>query len=433
MEYTPFELPKSFLLGSATASLQIEGGDRNNNWFRWCEQKRIKDGSHCVSADDHWNRVDEDIALMKKLNHQVYRLGIEWSRIEPAKGEFDKAAVNHYRDEITKLKAAGIEPLVTLHHFSNPLWMEDAEAWTNPESIDLFVRYARFVVENLGDLVSKWVTINEPNVYLAFGYVFGLWPPGENSILKYFKGAKHMAKAHIAAYRLIHEIRKSMNKTDTQVGVAYHIRLYDPKKNTGLTRWVARNVENLFQDIFINAMTTGKFTFPIGHGYPMGKAVVADFFGINYYTRDMISFAWNPGMLFAKLDVKEDSERNDLNWEIYPEGLTRVLKKYHERFHLPILITENGTCDAKDAFRTKYIYTHLKAVKDALDAGVDVREYYHWSTMDNFEWVEGESAKFGLIEVDYSNQKRTIRRSGEFYGEALKNKAVTADMIKRYL
>jgi len=169
----PFALPEDFLLGTATASLQIEGGDRNNSWYRWVQTGHVKDGSSCIVADDHWNRVSEDIELMKQLHQQTYRMSLEWSRIEPARGQFNKDAIQHYRRELQQLTSAGIRPLVTLHHFSNPLWLEDAGAWTNPDVISLFERYTAYVVENLGDLVSDWCTINEPNVYLASGYVLG--------------------------------------------------------------------------------------------------------------------------------------------------------------------------------------------------------------------------------------------------------------------
>src|SRR5659263_51169 len=209
MTMEPFALPESFLLGTATASLQIEGGDRNNSWYHWVQTGHVKDGTSCIVADDHWNRVTEDIALMKQLHQQTYRMSLEWSRIEPARGQFDKDAMTHYRLEIQQLVNAGIRPLVTLHHFSNPLWLEDAGAWVNPDVVDLFERYTAYVVENLGDLVSDWCTINEPSIYLVKGYVMGGWPPNDISITKYFRGARNMIMAHIKSYRKIHQVRAS--------------------------------------------------------------------------------------------------------------------------------------------------------------------------------------------------------------------------------
>lgn len=433
MNIKPFSLPHDFLLGSATASLQIEGGDRNNSWYRWCEQGHIKDGSHCIVADDHWNRIDEDIHLMKKMNHQVYRMSLEWSRIEPKMGVFNDEAMEHYRDEIKKLKKAGIEPLVTLHHFSNPLWMEDREGWANPESVKWFENYTAHVVEELGEIVDDWITINEPNVYLAFGYVYGNWPPGEKSIGKYFKSARNMIHAHLKAYHKIHSIRKLMNLGKPRVGTAFHLRIYDPKRETGPNRFACRMLEWLFQDIFIAGMIDGKLMFPVGTGqYPEGKGVYSDFFGINYYTRDIVSFSLNPAQAFAKMEVKENAPINDLGWEIYPEGISRISKEMYLRYRLPIFITENGTCDSKDVIRSKYIYDHLYQISQAIDEGIPIQRYYHWSTMDNFEWIEGLSARFGLVHVNYENQKRTINRSGRFYAEVCKAKEVTPKMISKY-
>jgi beta-glucosidase len=430
-----FELPPDLMLGSATASLQIEGGDTNNSWHRWVERGHIKDKSHCIIADDHWNRYREDISLMRKMHHNVYRMSLEWSRIEPEEGTFNADAIKRYRAEIEELIRSNITPIVTLHHFSNPLWFEDSGGWLNKNAPSIFERYAQYAAYHLGDLVKNWVTINEPNVYLFFGYAEGIWPPGHNNIKEYFVGAKNMIHAHILAYHKIHEIREMAGHRETMVGAAHHIRIYDPKNKTPLDKWACNNVERFFQDIFITGMATGKTIFPIGTGnYPFGRGYYQDFFGINYYTRDLVKYTPNPARVFAELHTNPDSEKNDLGWEIYPEGLYRACRKYFERFNIPIYITENGTCDAEDRFRARYIYDHLYQVKRLLDDGIDIRCYCHWSTLDNFEWLEGLSARFGLVYVDYENrQKRKLRKSGEFYGEICKHKAVTERMIKKYL
>lgn len=428
-----FRLPKNFLFGTATAALQIEGGDRNNSWFRWCEQGHIKDGSHCILADDHWNRVAEDIDLMKKLNHQVYRMGLEWSRIEPRKGQFSTDALAHYRKEIELLVKNDIKPLVTLHHFSNPLWLEDQGGWLSEEVVGLFERFTEVVVNHIGDLVSEWITINEPNVYLAMGYVTGEWPPGEKNIIHYFKGAKYMIFSHIKAYQKIHTLRQDRGFKDTLVGVANHMRVFDPQQGTAHEKLSCYLHDLLFQDLFIDGMVAGRLIPPVGTGYPLGKGYYMDFFGLNYYTRDIISATWNPAALFGKIEVKKGVPTNDLGWEIYPEGIYRISKQYYERFRVPIFITENGICDKHDRLRARYIYDHLYQIKRLIDEGIDVQRYYHWTLMDNFEWIEGLSGRFGLIEVDFDTQARKIRKSGEFYAEMSKNKGVSRDMIKKYL
>ncbi len=431
----PFKLPDTFLLGTATASLQIEGGDTNNSWYRWSRQPgHIADGTDCTVADDHWNRIPGDVAIMKKLNVSVYRMSLEWSRIEPSEGRFDKKALDHYRDEIRRLKKAGIEPLVTLHHFSNPLWMEDSGGWTSESAIERFVRYAEAAVRHLGDLVSDWVTINEPNVYLTFGYVSGTWPPGETRIGSYLKGARVMIRAHIAAYRKIHEVRAALGYGDTLVGVAHHLRIFDPKTGSAGERLACFLQDRLFHEIFITGMGEGKYILPLGVGYPEGKGNYQDFFGVNYYSREMVSFnIKNVGQMFGDISTKEGAPVNDLGWEIYPEGLYRFCEKYYRRFKIPIYITENGTPDVKDGFRPRYIYDHLLQVSRLIEAGIDVQRYYYWSFMDNFEWAEGLEPRFGLVAVDYRTQKRVIRKSGKLFADICRQKGVTAAMIKKYL
>lgn len=427
------KLPDYFLLGTSTSALQIEGGDSNNSWYRWAEEGNIKDGTHCVDAVNHWNMVDEDIEIMKALNCNTYRMGIEWSRIEPERGHFSKEAIDRYRWEIEKLIEAGIKPLVTLHHFSNPLWFEDSGGWLNKDCIDLFERYTEFVLTYIGDLVSDWITINEPNVYLINGYIFGIWPPGKKSTKLYFKGARNMILAHIKSYKKIHEVRDGMKAKDTMVGVSNHIRIFDPKKETFLDKWVCKKYDEFFQDIFITGMTEGKLTWPIGQGYPLGKGVYFDFFGVNYYSRDIISFIPRISSIFGNIEVKAGALKNDLGWEIYPEGIYRVCKKYYERFNVPIFITENGICDKRDSYRIKFIYDHLYNIKRLIDDGVDVKRYYHWTLLDNFEWIEGLNAKFGLVGVYPKTNERIIKKSGSFYGEICKNKGVTKKTIDKYL
>ncbi|HPA72752.1 MAG TPA: glycoside hydrolase family 1 protein [Spirochaetota bacterium] len=421
----PFSLPSTLLLGAASSAFQIEGGDTGHSWHRWSlEPGRIRDGSNCSAACDHWNRVAEDTSLMKKLGLQTCRLGIEWSRVEPAEGRFDESAIAHYRDEISRMRKAGIVPLVTLHHFSNPLWMEDSGSWLDYSAADRFERYVRRVVRDLGDLVADWVTINEPNVYLYQSFVEGSFPPGTHSIRSYLKGARVMIRAHIRAYAAIHGLRRGMGFDDTMVGVAHHLRLFDPLRGTFMERKLSGLLNRLFQDIFLVGMASGRHLLPVGAGHPSGRGNFQDFIGINYYSRDMISA--RPG---KNLRVREGAPVNDLGWEIYPEGLYRVCRDAYWRFRKPVYITENGTCDFGDAFRARYIIDHLRQVKRLLNDGVDVRRYYHWSFMDNFELAEGLRYRFGLVHVDFDTQKRTIKKSGKLYAEIIAKRVVTKKMI----
>ncbi|MGE5612888.1 MAG: glycoside hydrolase family 1 protein [Bacillota bacterium] len=426
----PFTLPEGFLLGCATAATQIEGGDRNNNWYAWCEKGRIKDNTSCLRANDHWNRYEEDIGLMKKLNLQVYRMGIEWSRIEPKNGEFDASAIAHYRDEIEMLIRHGIKPLVTLHHFSHPLWLCDEGEFENEKIVSYFERYTRYVVENLGDLVSEYITINEPNVFATCGYFTGEWPPGKKDLRLAMKVYRNMVLCHIAAYKVIHETRKKRNfKGRTMVGVANHLRVFVPYSANPLDFIAAKVIELLFQGAITRSMCDGRIRFPVSFipRSSMEKGKFYDFIGLNYYTRSAVRFKG------FKADTVPGTPRNDLGWEIYPEGLYQLCKKLYKTYKAPIWITENGTCDKNDSFRAEFIYRHLYEISRLCGEGIPVERYYHWTLIDNFEWVEGESAPFGLIRLDYDTQQRTIRKSGEFYSQVCLNNGVTEEMIKEYL
>jgi beta-glucosidase len=424
----PFKLPEGFLLGSATAATQIEGGDRNNNWHDWCEKGKVKDNSTCLRANDHWNRYREDIELMVQLHHKVYRMGLEWSRIEPEKGKFDAGALSHYRDEILLLRQNNITPLVTLHHFSHPLWLCKEGEFENEKVIGYFERYVRTVVEYLGDLVSEYITLNEPNVYVTNGYFFGDWPPGKKDLKLAMKVYRNMTLCHIAAYKAIHDIRNRRGFSgETMVGVANHLRVFVPYSKNPLDTLAAKAMEYLFQGAVIRSMTSGRLTFPLGFGAPLGKGRYYDFIGINYYTRSAVHFKG------FKADTVPDSHRNDLDWEIYPDGIAHLCRKFHKKYKAPIWITENGTCDRNDAFRAKYIYEHLAQIETLCREGIPVQRYYHWTLMDNFEWIEGESAPFGLIAVDFETQQRSIRKSGRFYAEICRGNTVTEELIKEYL
>ncbi|RNC62960.1 MAG: Beta-glucosidase A [Candidatus Dichloromethanomonas elyunquensis] len=418
-----FKLNDQFLFGTATSSVQIEGGDKNNTWYKWCETGHITDSSSCMAACDHWNRVMEDTLILKNLNVQTHRISLEWSRIEPSPGQFSKESLQHYRNEIQLLLDNQIKPLVTLHHFSEPLWFQEKGGWLKSESVDYFIQYARYVVENLGDLVCEWVTFNEPNVYTWFGYVIGSFPPGIISIIDALQVTTEIIKTHAILYTMIHRIRKEKNFLGkTAVGSAVHIRVFDGLTFAG--KKTAQAVDYCFHELFMEGITTGKIKFPLPKNrYPLKKGRYVDFVGINYYTRNIVEFALDPKNFFHKFIPDKDLNKSDLGWDIYPEGIYRICKKYYERYHLPIYITENGISDRYDNRRPDFIINHLSFISEAIENGIKVERYYHWSVMDNFEWLEGESAKFGLYECDFSTQKRTPRHSAQIYAEICKNKA----------
>lgn len=423
-------------MGSATAATQIEGGDTNSNWYHWSQAGNIANGESSIVASDHYHRYLEDIALMQEMHHDIYRMSIEWSRIEPTNGQWSQAGVDHYRAELEALLRAGIRPLVSLHHFSHPQWFEAIGQWTSAEAVYYFTRFVKKVVTDLGDLISDYCTINEPNVFALGSFIYGYYPPGKKGdIVSYLRASRNMIKAHIASYNLIHTQRQAMGYQDSQVGIAMHLTYMEAKSGSVVAKLSKRMLDYVFHQIFLNGMVDGCLTFPFGWGTKKGKRY-ADYMGINYYSRHVVHPSANPAMLFGEVKVDEQvpKERlNDMGWEIFPEGLHYLLKANYQRYQLPIYITENGIPDSDDVKRSQFIYDHLQQIERLIAEGVDVQRYYHWSLLDNLEWHDGYTPRFGLVAVDYTDQSRTIRDSGRFYGEICRTKGVDQAMLKRYL
>jgi len=406
-------------LGVATAATQIEGGDADTNWHRWAATAgHIADGSTPARAADHWNRVQQDIDLMRELGIKHYRMGLEWARIEPQPGQIDDAALEHYVDELTRLRDAGITPLVTLHHFSNPWWFEQLGGFYCRPAIKVFLWYVRQVVARLHPLVSDWVTINEPNVYAMTGFIDGSFPPGHRSMREGMRVMQHLAQAHIGAYQVIHEI-----SPDARVGVANHLRVFRPANpRNPLHQAVSRLDQYLFQDALTRAMSTGVFLPPLRQPKGIRRGRYYDFQGINYYSRSTVS-----GLADG---TPSGVDRNDLGWEIYPQGLAIVARRVNRQYPGPIFITENGTADAADAFRPLFLYDHIKA---AVQSGAPVQRYYHWCFTDNWEWADGEGPRFGIVALDYETQQRTVRQSGRFFADIAANGGVTDQAYGRWV
>jgi beta-glucosidase len=417
---TPFSL-KGVLLGCSTSATQIEGSPTRNSWYDWADMPgRMKDHSSPKNANQHWQRWREDNQLIQKLGLQVYRMGLEWSRIEPAPGYFCHKAMQHYRDEILDLRKKGVKVLVTLHHFSNPSWFEKEGGFVRKDSPQIFLRYVTYVVESIGDLVSDYVTLNEPNVYVTLSYFLALWPPAKHNPATSIRVMRNLVYCHLAAYRRIHRIREERHFPGrTMVSFTEHLRVFTPAHPQDHP--LANGMEYLFQGLTM-AMYTGRLLSPLGGGAPFGDSRFYDYIGINYYTR-----LWIDG---KHIGVCPGKPVNDLGWEIYPEGLGFLMRKRYRRLCAPIWITENGIADREDKQRCRFLYDHLRQVADS---GLPVERYYYWSLMDNFEWAEGETAAFGLIDCDFKTQKRTVRRSAYFYRDIIRNGGVTQQMIDTYL
>ena len=418
-----FFIPYGMEMGVATASMQIEGGALDTNWHDWYRKGFIKDGTDPATGNDHWEKWQSDTALMAQMGLQVYRFGIEWARLLPRPGEVDEAAVERYRQELTLLRAHHIRPLLTIHHFSNPMWFEELGGFEKRENLHYYLELVELAVRRFGDLCSDFITINEPNVYATNSFFFGAWPPGKKDLGATLAVMENLAYCHIKAYELIHKIRTEMGFNDTMVGCANHLRVFAPKNERNPWHCLSAKLTSfLFQDALTQAMTLGDFPPPLRNFGKLPRGEYTDFIGLNYYTRSTVSGIGD--------GVRENSPRNDLDWEIYPQGIVDCAEKLYRVLPRPIWVTENGTCDNDDRFRCRYLYEHLQSLSQS---GLPFRRYYHWCFCDNLEWVEGNSAKFGLVQIDPESRERTVKQSGRFYSEVIRNGGVTDEMYDKYV
>jgi beta-glucosidase len=405
------EFPKGFLWGSATSAHQVEGGNYNdwsvweeenaerlakeakNYWQPWQQRKtclpagrfpEMFDPGNYISgrACGHYNRFREDFDIAKSLGHNAHRFSIEWSRIEPEEGKFNEKEIRHYKEVIKVLCERGLEPFVTLWHWTNPVWFAKKGGWLNKDAPEYFERYVNKTSRSLKDVnVNFWITLNEPNVFASNSFLKGIWPPQKKSIFKYFKVLKTLAAAHKKSYKIIKEA-----KHETQVGIA---------KNNIYFEHIP------FSDYFWNKYFLNKIKD------------FQDFIGLNYY-------------FHSRLFGNKNESITDLGWEIYPQGIYHVLKDL-KKYNLPIYITENGLADARDEKRAKFIKDHLYWIHKAIQDGVDVRGYLYWSLLDNFEWDKGFWPRFGLVEADYRTMERKIRKSAFEYAKICSHNILDID------
>jgi beta-glucosidase len=374
--------PDGFLWGAATAAHQIEGNNTASDWWQAEQTGLLPHRSE--AACESWTRWPEDIRLLSEIGLNAYRLSVEWARIEPYPGRFDQVALDTYRAQLEGLKAAGIEPVVTLHHFTNPRWLAEQGGWPNSDVVSRFVDYASRVVDRTHDLVRWWVTINEPSILALKGYVEGTWPPQEPMNLRgYVRLMHHAARAHARASRLIHRARP-----DAMVSMAFAIW---PMQ--AMRPWSPIDQAMAFFGDWLWQGRVIRRTLP-----------ALDWIGVNYYSRTLV------GWPTQRTDPLAARQRTDFGWEIYPEGLYAVLRRV-SRFGKPVVITENGISDADDDQRPAYISAHVRQMHRAVQDGVDLRGYMHWSLLDNFEWAEGYEQHFGL-----ATRQRAPRPSARLYG-----------------
>lgn len=430
----PLTFPPTFAFGVATAAHQVEGDNSNSDWWDFEQEPgRIDDQTRSGRACEHYSRFREDLQLVKDLNCTVYRFSIEWAKVEPEKGRFDQDVLAHYREVITTCRSMGLEPLVTLYHFTLPRWFANKGGWLNPESFADFQSYVTKVVDVLGDQVRWWVTINEPMVYLYQSYLIGKWPPAQKSFPNMVKAGRHLLRAHIEAYKILHA-KPGFEGQPAQVGIAKHMRVFDAhREGDRWDGWATRRQEEAFNWVFMDSLEKGRYLFPLGIGESIPGAVPChDFVGVNYYSRDRVMFSVKAAAAMFGVNLKtEGALQNDLGWELYPDGMLRVLRDIHKRYHKPIWITENGLADAADTRRASFVVQHLARVAQATQEGIPVLGYCHWSLYDNFEWAEGFKPRFGLFAVDYDTQARTLRPGGKVYARIAQEHAITQEILSQ--
>lgn len=397
-----FKFPKGLLWGAATSAHQVEGGNKND-WTEWeSSPARVADlvGRNLNPGDyisgeacDHYRRFKSDFNIAKSLDHNAHRFSIEWSRIEPEEGKFSEREIEHYREVIRALRERGIEPFVTLWHWTLPRWFVKKGGWLNSSATGAFTRFAERVANEYKNEVKFWTTLNEPETFARHGYFLGNRPPGQKNFFRAYGVLRRLAQAHQRAYTVIKKVAPQ-----AQVGFAESVVHFEP-----YNLWP----HNLLAMRLLRWWRNNPF---------LAKFIAcSDFIGLNYYFHSRVRLSQKSWRGFQ---YNENKTVSDIGWEIYPEGIYRVLKnlKKHSK---PIYITENGLADAKDEKRTEFIKDHLQWVAKAINEGVNVRGYFHWSLLDNFEWDSGFGPRFGLVEVDYKTRERKIRPSAWVYKEII--------------
>jgi beta-glucosidase len=395
--------PPGFVWGTATAAVQVEGRTVHSDWEAF-EQRpgAIRGDDRIGDAARHWELYEQDYRAAQRMGTRGYRCSIEWSRLEPARGQWDDQAAAHYRAMFRSLRAKGIKPLVTLHHFSNPQWVADQGGWENPQTEADFEAFVARAAEAFGDQVDDWVTFNEPTIYACEGYVDGVFPPGRHGDLAALPGVLgNLAKAHGRAYRILKALDPGC-----RVGVAEHMVAFEPAwRWNPFDGFMAASSERWLNYSFLDALATGRMRFDTGVAHDWEDvpwlAGTLDFVGVNYYTRSLASVL----APFQRL-CRDDAPKTDLGLDICPDGMYEVLTRTHARYRLPIYVTETGVADAQRRLTPAFMVQYLGRVGEAIAAGVPVKGVYWWSLMDNFEWQNGYHGRFGLLAVDFSKPTR---------------------------
>jgi beta-glucosidase len=432
MPEASYHFPKRFLWGTATSSHQVEGSNSNNNWSAWeNEPGRILKDQKAGLASDWWGgRWKEDFDRLAETHQNTHRLSLEWSRIQPVKDKWEDSNLAYYHEMVTGLVQRKIKPMITLHHFTDPLWFSSIGGWGNDNAPELFEMYVRRCVEALKDQTNLWCTINEPNLYALLGYIAGTFPPGRKGDFgALFRIYDNLIKGHALAYRTIHELQP-----EAQVGLAINRSLLVAGRRLNFAdRYITHMANWISGDAFMCPFQTGILKL-------LGKKVAIpgvrgslDYFGLNYYYRQILKVApLVKNGIYSNLSYEDDGEPSPSGkFGNTPRGMFAALT-WAKSFGLPIMITENGIEDAEDSLRRRYLLQNLHQVWRAVNFNYPVRAYYHWSLVDNFEWADGWENRFGLWGLDINTQERIRRKSVDLYAAICMENGITTKMVREF-
>jgi beta-glucosidase len=426
-----YHFPAGFLWGTATSSHQVEGNNKNNTWSAWEAQPgRIEQGHHSGLACDWWGgRWREDFDRAAEGGQNAHRLSVEWSRIQPTPDHWDEDALERYRAILRGLRDRNMTACVTLHHFSDPLWVAERGGWENGETPALFARFAERTVEALKEYCSLWVTINEPNVFAFNGWLLGAFPPGKKDLGAVFRVYVNLLKAHGLAYHATHRIQPH-----ARVGIAQH---YCAERPAGplsfLDQIPAGLMHQAFNVSFVDALVEGKLRMATMRAAVPEAKGTQDFLGVNYYTVELVRFnLFKFGDLFSDRFYPPGAPMSETGFIAHaPDGMREALK-WARGYKLPIIVSENGVEDPNDQLRPRYLVEHLHQVWRAINYNYPIKGYFHWSLVDNFEWERGWTQRFGLWGLDVETQMRTHRPSVDLYAEICRRNAISREMVEKY-
>jgi len=404
--------PEGFLWGCATAAHHVEGGNHNCDWWEFEKRGGILTGDSADPACDQYRRFREDFALLRRLNNNAHRLSVEWSRIEPSAGEFDRAQIEHYRQVLLELRDQGMAPMVTLHHFTSPTWFAKGGGWAASGAHEAWLPFVRRVAEELGDLVAFWCTLNEPNIYAYQGWLAGEFPPGRRGDIRgFYSVLANMRRGHQVAYGELARLTPAV-----PVGIAQHKWLMLPANPARRRDRFAAASAQFFMD-----------RWPAGVRWQRVVEAPCDYLGLNHYSGSLVAFSvMRVGEGFANRFNPPGLPVSDFDWAVEPRWL-RVCLEQLRPLGKPVYVTENGIAAIDDGRRVRFLRDVLEQLWLAIQDGVDVGGYFHFSSHDNFEWARGYSMHFGLIGVNLETQERTVKPSGWEYARIAQANALPAE------